>query len=157
MGKVKIGKFEVDEEELDREFEEARRRGEEALKTEPRARSAYYDRATNRIIVELLNGCTFMFPVELAEGLRGAATDDLAAVKVMPYGFDLHWDTLDVQFTLAGLMANRFGTKRWMAEIASQMGWKGGRSISEAKPVTERANDKKGERPAQTTRKRKSS
>ncbi len=114
-------------------------------------------RATGRIIVELLNGCTFMFPVELAEGLRGAAPEDLAEVKVMPYGFDLHWDKLDVQFTLAGLMANRFGTKRWMAEIVSLMNRKGGRRTSDAKQATARANGKKGERPAQATRKRKSS
>ena len=97
-----------------------------------------------------------MFPVELAQGLRGASPEDLAEVKVMLYGFDLHWDKLDVQFTLAGLMANRFGTMRWMAEIASQMNRKDSGSPSEAKRATARANGKKGERPAQAARKRKS-
>lgn len=110
-------KWRMSDEEFERQFEEATKRGEEALKTEPRAKSAFYDRASKRIIVELLNGCTFMFPTNLAQGLRGAADDDLAEVEVMPFGFALHWEKLDADLTVAGLMAGRFGTKRWMAEL----------------------------------------
>ena len=153
---LKAGKWEYTEEELDRMHEEATRRGEEALKTEPHARHAYYDRETGRIVVELKNGCTFMFPTQLAQGLRGAAPEDLAEVKLMGQGSDLHWDKLDVQFTLVGLMSGFFGNQRWMAEIASQMERKGGRSTSEAKQAATRENGKKGGRPAQATRKRKS-
>ena len=153
MGKVKIGKFEVDEEELDREFEEATRRGQEALEKEPRAASAYYDRESGRIVVDLLNGCTFMFPTELAQGLRGAAPEDLAEVEVDPYGLTLHWERLDADFTLAGLMAGIFGTRAWMEELRR----KGGSVTSEAKVTASRADGKRGGRPAQATRKRKSS
>ncbi|MBA3442095.1 MAG: DUF2442 domain-containing protein [Pyrinomonadaceae bacterium] len=146
----------MSDEEFERQLAEATKRGEEALERGPRARDAYYDRESGRIVVELLNGCTFMFPTELAQGLRGASPDDLAEVKLMGQGSDLHWDKLDVQFTLSGLMAGFFGNQRWMSEIASQMNRKGVSSTPEAKQAVERANGKKGERPAPATRKRKS-
>ena len=120
MSKVKIGKWEYDEKELDRQFEEATKRGQEALRTKPRAKSAYYDAGNGRIVVELLNGCTFVFPAHLAQGLRGASGQDLAEVKVMPLGFSLHWEKLDADFTLEGLMAGRFGSKRWMEQLQSE-------------------------------------
>ncbi len=121
MSKVKIGKWEYDEKELDRQFEEATKRGQESLRTQPRARSAYYDAASGRIVVELLNGCTFVFPAHLAQGLRGASSQDLAEVKVMPHGFALHWEKLDADFTLEGLMAGRFGSKRWTEQLRSEI------------------------------------
>ncbi len=117
MANVKIGKWEYDDDELEKQFEEARKRGQKSLKIEPRAKSAYYDRTSKRIIVELLNGCTFMFPANLAQGLRGASDEDLAEVEIMPFGFGLHWEKLDADFTVAGLLAGRFGTKRWMEEL----------------------------------------
>ncbi len=117
-----MAKFRMSDEEFERQFAEATKRGRERLKLEPRARRAYYDREHNRIVVEMDSGCTFMFPTELAQGLQGASEEDLAAVKVMPPGFDLHWDALDVQFTVAGLMAGVFGTHKWMAELERKVG-----------------------------------
>jgi hypothetical protein len=35
-------------------------------------------------------------------------------------GDGLHWETLDTDFTVAGLLAGVFGTKRWMAELQAQ-------------------------------------
>lgn len=111
MAKVKFGKWEFTEEELEKQFEEATRRGKERMKKEPRASSAYYDCERDRIVVELTNGCAFMFPPELAQGLAGASAEDLADVRIMPAGFALGWDKLDVHFSIAGLMAGRFGNK----------------------------------------------
>lgn len=147
-----MAKWQMSDEEFERQFAEARKRGEERLQKDPRARSAYYDRESGRIVVDLLNGCTFMFPTELAQGLSGAAPEDLAEVEVDPYGLTLHWEKLDADFTLAGLMAGIFGTRAWMEEL----GRKSGNVTSEAKGTASRAIGKKGERPAQATRKRKS-
>lgn len=140
MGNVKMGKYEFDEEELEKQFTEATKRGKERMKTEPRAKSARYDRESGRIVVELLNGCTFMFPPELAQGLADASPEDLAEVRVRGPGFALGWDKLDVHFSLAGLMAGIFGNKAWMAE----MGRRGGRATSEAKAAAARENGRKG-------------
>jgi len=148
MAKVRFGKWEYTEEELEKQFEEAARRGKERMNKEPRAASAYYDRERDRIVVELMNGYTFMFPPELAQGLAGASAEDLAEVRIMPAGFALGWDKLDVHFSIAGLMAGRFGNKKWMDELKRRQK----RVASGAKAVTTRATGKKSCRPRGATR-----
>ena len=85
--------------------------------TEPRALSASYDRASGRIIINLKDGSTFMFPHELGQGLEGANPDELAAVEVTPSGIGLHWETLDVDLTVPSLLRGIYGTKAWMAKL----------------------------------------
>lgn len=143
MAKVRIGKFEVEEAELDRQHAQAVKRGEERLKKDPRAERASYDARTDRVIVELNNGCVFMFPPDRAQGLRGATARDLSEIEILPTGYALRWPRLDADFTVAGLLAGIFGTKAWMAEI----GGKGGSVSSEAKTRAARANGRKGGRP----------
>lgn len=117
MAALKAGKWTYTEAELDKMFKEADKRGKERLKTEPRAKSATYDPKTRRLIIELMNDCVFIVPVDLMQGLRGASDEDLADFSLMPRGFDLHWHKLDAQFTVFGLMQGGFGTRRWMAEL----------------------------------------
>src|SRR2546430_14362935 len=84
MAKVRIGKFEVDEAELERQHRKAVRLGNEALKTEPQARRATYDRDSNRLVIELKNGVMFIIPCHLLQGLRRAHRDEIAEVELMP-------------------------------------------------------------------------
>jgi len=98
------------------EFEAACKRGEVEMATKPRARAARYDREQRRIIVDLVNGAVFSFPPELAQGLEHATPEQLEAVEVAGVGFGLHWEELDADFTVEGLLAGRFGTARYMAE-----------------------------------------
>lgn len=143
MAKVRIGKFEVGEAELDRRHEEAVCRGKEKAATEPRAKSARYDRETNRLVVELKNGAVFIVPCDLIQGLRGADPDLIAEVELLPRGAALHWERLDVDFSVAGLLLGLFGTRAWMAEL----GRRGGSVTSEAKAAAVRENGRKGGRP----------
>jgi hypothetical protein len=124
-------------------YDAARQRGRIADETEPRAVSARYDRTSRRVIVELRNGCTFMFPADMGQGLRGASDEDLAEVEIMGNGFGLHWEKLDADLAVPSLMAGRFGSKAWMSEL----GRMGGKSKSAAKAAAARANGKKGGRP----------
>jgi hypothetical protein len=57
----------------------------------------------------------------------------------------LHWDDLDVQMSVPGLVAGVFGTRKWMAELGRQGG-----SMSKAKPPGVRENGRK--RPRERTR-----
>ncbi|MBY0582275.1 MAG: DUF2442 domain-containing protein [Sphingomonas sp.] len=98
------------------DWDAAEQRGRIAMLTEPRALSAHYDAAIDRVVVELVNGCTFMFPPRLAQGLEHATKEELATVETSPFGFGLHWEQLNADFTVAGLMAGRFGTARYMAD-----------------------------------------
>lgn len=145
--KVKLGKWEVDEEEFEREIAEATRRGEEAMRTEPQAKSASYDYATSRLVLELKNGTTLIVPCRLIQGLRNADPHLIAQVELLPRGAALHWEKLDVDISLAGLLAGSFGTKRWMREIARELGRQGGRVNSAEKAAASCVNGMKGGRP----------
>lgn len=131
------------EPEFERQFTKATRRGEELLNREPRAAAVRYERRTRKIVIELDNGCALLVPPELAEGLRGASPADLAIAKVLGPGTTVSWPKLDVQFSVAGLLAGIFGTRTWMAEI----GRTGGRAKSVAKSRAARRNGAKGGRP----------
>lgn len=125
MAKVKMGRWEYTEREIEEMFDEATVRGRLASKVEPQAKSAHYDRATHRVVVDLRNGATFIFPCELAQGLSSASVDDLALVELGPRGASLHWEKLDVDFSIVGLMSGAFGNKSWMAKLERKGG--GGR------------------------------
>ncbi|WP_353204909.1 DUF2442 domain-containing protein [Sphingomonas sp.] len=98
----------------DGEIEAANRRGRIELATKPRARAARYDRGQDRLIVDLVNGSTFSFPPELLQGFDKATPDQIAEVEILGRGFGLHWESLDADFTVEGLMAGRFGTAGYM-------------------------------------------
>jgi hypothetical protein len=92
---------------------------------EPRTQSAYYDqssdseallRSADRIVINLKSGATFSFPPELAQGLAGASSEDLAEVEVTPSGDGLHWEKLDADLSVPALLAGVFGTAAWMAQ-----------------------------------------
>lgn len=118
----------------------ARSVGHRLATQEARASSVRYDAANRRIVVELTNGATFAFPPDLAEGLVGASDAALGEVEVLGEGHGLHWESLDVDFTVPGLLAGVFGTRSWMARQA-------GRARSDAKAAAARANGRKGGRP----------
>lgn len=127
----------------DAAIDAALERGRAAHASEPRAAAARYDCRSGRVIVDLENGCTFAFPPRLAQGLEGASDDQLATVEVLGKGYGLHWEELDVDLSLPGLMAGIFGTKAWMARRAGQ-------ATSTAKAAASRANGAKGGRPRKT-------
>jgi hypothetical protein len=107
----------------------------EADRTEPRARAATFDPVTRRVRIELKNGCVYEFPADLCQGLRGVSAEVLAQVEVYPYGIGLRWDALDIDYSVPGLVAGRFGNKAWMRQVESEMAsddsvslvsWRGG-------------------------------
>jgi hypothetical protein len=124
----------------DVEIDAALARGKAARTEEPRASSARYDTELGRIIIELTNGCTFAFPPHLAQGLEGATTAQLAQIELLGAGSGLHWDALDVDLSISGLLAGLFGTRAAMARRAGQ-------AKSTAKAEAARMNGARGGRP----------
>jgi len=143
MAKTKRGEELYCDEEVQKQFAEATRRAAEADRVEPRAVGASYDKKAARIVVEMSTGVVVSIPPGLLQGLADASSSDLSKVTVSPQGTSLHWETLDADFSVSGLLAGIFGTRVWMAEI----GRKGGRTTSEAKAAASRANGRKGGRP----------
>ena len=128
----------------DAELDVAEARGRKLLETEPRAASARYDRKTERVVIDLVNGCSYAFPAELVQDLQGAGHDDLADVVVEGLGFDLHWPALDVDLYVPALVAGIFGTRDWMTK---ELARRAGQVKSPSKAAAARANGSKGGRP----------
>jgi hypothetical protein len=124
-------------------YEHAVTAGSLAAAEEPRALAARYDAATRRIVVDLTNGCSFIFPADRGQGLEGASDAELAQVDVLPGGEALHWEQLDADLGVPQLIAGIFGSKLWMREL----GRRGGSSTSKTKAAAVRENGKKGGRP----------
>jgi DNA invertase Pin-like site-specific DNA recombinase len=135
--------IELTEEKLKEEIARAKAAGEKADATEPRAESVHYDKSDELIVIRLRNGAIFSFPPRLAQGLKDASPEQLADIWIPPSGSSVHWESLDVDFSIPELVAGIFGTKSWMAEL----GRKGGQATSSAKSAAARKNGKKGGRP----------
>lgn len=118
MSTKKRNELNTDTPEWEALFEQATTRGKRRAVSEPRAVRVEYQAPSRRLLLELANGCVMLVPVDLLQGLRGAKAEALASVTLMPRGQDLHWQQLDAQFTVAGLLAGVFGTKTWIAELS---------------------------------------
>jgi hypothetical protein len=133
----------TDDSALDAQFKQAKVAGAAALEKEPRAKTARYSPSRRQVVVELTNGCSFIFPVDKTQGLAGASNKDLADVKVLGKGSGLHWEKLDTDLSIPSLVVGIFGSRAWMRELARR----GGASTSPAKATAARANGAKGGRP----------
>jgi hypothetical protein len=143
MGKTVNTKKGYSEQELDRQFVEATRRGKLAAASAVRAQGVTYDPDLERIIIDVDGDRSFSFSKKLVEGLGDASPEHSAHVKITPDGTGLRWNQLDIDLGISELLAGVYGTRKWMASL----GHKGGSVKSAAKTVAARENGKKGGRP----------
>jgi hypothetical protein len=122
MAKIRAGKWEYTEAELNVQLREAERRAEESDRTQARATAVRYDSKEGRIIMDLADSRRLSIPPEKLQGLAGASPEELADVNVAPGGFALHWDRLNVGFTVPGLVAGIFGSPAWMSDLENGKG-----------------------------------
>lgn len=118
-------------------------KGEVERAKTPVAIAAEYDRGARQVVIKFENGASLSIPVNALQGLQDASDEDIASVE-LEHGYALHWERLDVDFTIPGLMAGIFGTASYMAANA-------GRIKSDAKTAAARENGRKGGRPRLTT------
>jgi hypothetical protein len=126
----------------------ARARGEREWKAGRCATSARYDRATGRVVMELSNGSVYEFPISSIPEMANASAKALAKVEVSPGGFALHWEELDADLSVPGLLMSSLGRREKLSEFARLAG----RTKSPAKAAAARANGAKGGRPRKTAR-----
>ena len=116
-------------------------------RTEARARSARYNPATRRIEVELRSGASFGFPPGLPGlGLAEATPSQLARVRVDRSGEGLHWQDLNADVSVPGVLELLLGTKGIMTAAARRAG----AVRSPQKARSSRANGALGGRPRRT-------
>jgi hypothetical protein len=131
------------EKELRSNFVRASRAGKRAARTEARARFVVYRPREHALRIELTNGVAVALPVKLIPDLRRAARRDVRAVEILGRGGGLHWDSLDLDISVPGLLSSVFAGPEWLAEL----GRVGGRRSSAAKAAAARRNGRRGGRP----------
>lgn len=125
----------------DEELAQAKQRWQAEKAERPTPASVRFDALSERVVVDFTNGAAFIFPARSVEGLEDATAEQLAEVSLLGET-GLHWETLDVDYSISGLMGGIFGGKSFMDARR-----RGGQSRSEAKIAASRANGAKGGRP----------
>jgi hypothetical protein len=77
----------------------------------------------------------------------------LAQIEILGLGLGLHWEQLDVDLSVPGLLAGLFGTKAYMDR---QRAARAGAATSVAKAAAARRNGRKGGRPRKSASARRS-
>jgi Protein of unknown function (DUF2442) len=126
----------------------ARARSAREWRAGRRATSVRYDRPTGRVVMELSNGYLVGFPISAIPELSHATSTQLAEVELFPAGDVLHWEALDADLSVPGLLLSSVGRKEKLSEFARIAG----KAKSPAKAAASRANGAKGGRPRKTTR-----
>jgi len=93
--------------------------------------------------MELSNGYLYGFPVAAIPEFAMASARQLAVVEVCPGGSGLHWEELDADLSVSGLLLSALGRSQKLTELARIAG----STKSPAKGAASRANGVKGGRP----------
>ena len=117
-------------------------------RTGRRAVSVHYDAQADRVMMELTNGFVFGFPPRAIPALAHASSAALAAVRLSPGGGALHWEELDADLSVPGLLLASVDRPARLRELARLAG----RTRSAAKAAAARTNGAKGGRPRKATR-----
>ena len=98
------------------EFDEAVERSNKRHREEPHIVKATYDAGAHLIVLVLSNNTCLSFSPDDAQMLEHASPAQLSEIEVLPSGYGIHLPQIDADFSLPGLLAGRFGTRRWMAD-----------------------------------------
>lgn len=125
---------------------------------EPRAASVRYDSQNEALILALKNGVVVLIPTQFLQGVKGADPKRIANVQTDARGYGIHFEELNADFSVPGLLAGIFGSEPWMNSLqasgepgwimsAAEMGHRGGSKSTRSKIEAARANGKRGGRP----------
>src|ERR1700682_3576098 len=88
----------------------------------PKAVSAYYDRKSGHIVINLASKLTLSFSPRDAQGLEQAKPSQLDEIEISPSGFGIHFPRLDADLFVPGLLEGFLGSRKWMAAKLGQAG-----------------------------------
>ena len=108
-----------------------------------RAISARYDAASGRVMLVMTSGVLFGFLARSIPALAKASDAELEAVTLSPRGGALHWESLDADLSVPGLILSAIEPRERRRELARLAG----QSTSRAKAAAARKNGAKGGRP----------
>lgn len=105
------------ENKLDAQIEQAKVNQAIANTLELRAKSVVYDRKAEKLIILLTNNATYYISPRLLEGLHYASLEKVEDFHLSGDGSSIHWESLDVDFSIPGIIAGRFGSETWMEQL----------------------------------------
>jgi len=79
--------------------------------------SVCFDTKNRMLIVVLSTGQRLVIPQEDLQHLAEATLEDAAEVSIEMLGMGLHWEKLDLDFSVEGLMEGRRGNAAWMTKL----------------------------------------
>ena len=133
------------EEEFNRQYAEATRRGEHRLKFQPLAVAVKWSQ-TKGLILDLNNGVRLFVPLSFLPEFQHATPKQLAQVRVIPPGTAVEFTALDEHLGVLELLTDLLGEKL-SPLLAQELGRRGGQSTSTANATAARVNGAKGGRP----------
>jgi len=133
----------TDNNRFEEQLKRAREAGSATLASERKAVDVRYVESSDELRLELSDGAELLVPVSQLQGLSEASPEAIREVELTADGLALHWDELDVHYTVPGLLRGLYGTRAWMRAIGS----KGGRAVSAEKQRSSRENGARGGRP----------
>ena len=117
MAKTKSNPAVMTKARWDRMLAEADRHWQEYIEHWPPAKSVRYDKATKRIVVQLVNGLRLEVPAAKLQGVAAGTERERADVRCIGDGTCLEWRSLDQHFSIEGLLTGRFGNKAWIESL----------------------------------------
>ena len=107
-------------EDIDKQIEQVRQKSKLKFLVEPRAMKVYYCSNENTIAIHLNTGAIFIIPVNHIQWLKGVNAELLTQVEITPLGDGLHWEELDIDLSIPGLLSGNFGDDQWMKSLVSK-------------------------------------
>lgn len=93
-----------------KQYEEAKARTEEYMKTMPLVVAFAYDEKSQTIRLHLDNNVSIIFPLTMLPALKNATPAQIRNVRFVSDGMDIWWDDLDVQHTVEYIIGKATGT-----------------------------------------------
>ena len=85
--------------------------------------SVSFVEALRVLIVVLNNGKRLAIPQEDLQYLADASVEDASDVSIEMLGMGIHWEKLDLDFSVEGLLEGRRGNAKWMKQLHER--WQG--------------------------------
>jgi hypothetical protein len=85
--------------------------------------SVSFVEALRVLIVVLNNGKRLAIPQEDLQYLADASVEDASDVSIEMLGMGIHWEKLDLDFSVEGLIEGRRGNAKWMKQLHER--WQG--------------------------------
>ncbi len=129
--------------EIDAQIDEARKREAAEREVGLRADAAWYDPASDYLMMRMTNRRLFGVPVKDIGYLKGLTPAQLGHVTLSPSGSGLCWDAEDMHLDVPSLLFDALGARGAARVWATAAG----KATSDAKTKAARTNGVKGGRP----------